>query len=93
VNPACEILIEKDWLCGRYGGTEGPRRCFSLEEKENLVAFNLFSGQLSLGDIGRRLAGEMGWDEARGFAHAKGVFLSLASQGICTPRDPPDAWD
>jgi hypothetical protein len=93
VNPACEILIEEDWLCGRYRGTENPRTCFSLEETENLAAFNLFSGQLSLGDIGRRLAEEMGWDEAKGFAHAKGLFLSLASKGICTPRDPPDAWD
>ena len=93
LNPDCEILVEENWLCGRLRGAKTSRRLFSMEEREKLVVFNLFSGQLSLGDIGQRLAEEMDWADARGIAHAKSLFLSLARHGICTPKDPPEPWD
>jgi len=45
-----------------------------------------------LGEIGQAVSQEMDWDEARGFAHARDLFLSLASRQVCIPRDapPPD---
>jgi hypothetical protein len=89
LNPACEILVEEDWVCAKHRGAGTPIKLFSLDQEANLAVFNLFGGQLSLGDIGQQLAQEMGWEPARGFDHARGLFLSLASRRVCLPKDPP----
>jgi hypothetical protein len=89
VNPAYEILVEDDCVWGRHKPTGTAFRLFSVEERENLFTFNLFNGICSLGEAGRLLSQEMGWDEAQGFSHAREFFLSLVSHLVCLPKDPP----
>ena len=90
VNPQCEIFIDQDHVCSRPRNkkTQAALKLFSME-KENLVAFNLFDGQHTLGEIGRRLSQEMGWEETAGFNHARALFLALAARMVCLPQDPP----
>ena len=89
VNPAFEIVVEEDSVCGRYEKNGKVIRLFSTEETEKLMTFNLFNGQMTLGQIGRRVAQEFGWEEARGFAHARGFFLTLVGHLVCLPENPP----
>jgi hypothetical protein len=89
VNPAYEILVEEDCVWGRYKSTGAVIRLFGLEERESLLAFNMFDGKHSLDQIGKRLAQEMDWDEARGFAHARDLFLFAANYLVCVPQGPP----
>jgi hypothetical protein len=89
VNPAYEILVQDDQVWARYRATDKVVRLFAAEEKANLVTFNLFDGRHSLGEIGKRLAKEMGWDMAQGFAHTRDLFLTLVSHLVCLPKDPP----
>lgn len=93
VNPDHEIFVDQGHVWSRCKKTEATLKLFPTE-KENLVAFDLFDGRHSLGEIGERLSQEMDWDEARGFAHARDLFLPLVSCLVCVPRDPlePDGY-
>jgi hypothetical protein len=89
LNPAYEILVEENGVWGRYRDTGALIRLFGLEEKKNLLAFNMFNGKHTLGQIGEQLAREMGWDGARGFLQARDLFLFAASWLVFVPKDPP----
>jgi hypothetical protein len=93
VNPAYEILVEEDSVWGRYKSTGATIKLFDLEERESLLAFNMFDGKHNLGQIGRQLAQEMGWPEAAGFVYAKDLFIFAAGYLICVPKDPPLSLD
>lgn len=90
VNPEYEIFVDQDHVWSKHKKTEATLRLFPTN-KENLAAFNLFNGMYSLGEIGQQLSQEMNWDEARAFAHARDLFLSLAIHLVCVPRDPFDS--
>lgn len=87
LNAGFEIYVEQDHLWARDDHAGSCFEEFPLV-KENTLTFNMFDGTRNLGEIGKRLALEMGWEEARGFAHARGLFLSLASHLVCVPRNP-----
>jgi hypothetical protein len=87
LNPDCEILVDQGYVCSRRKKTEATLKLFPAE-KENLVVFNMFNGRHDLGEIGSHLAQEMGWDDARAFAHARDLFLSMVQRAVCVPRDP-----
>jgi hypothetical protein len=89
VNPDYETFVDQGYICSRFKRTKAARRLFPME-KGNLAVFNLFNGQHSLGEIGERVSREMGWDKARGFAHARDLFLFLVSRLVCIPKDPPE---
>jgi hypothetical protein len=91
VNPAYEIVVEDDCVWGRHKRTGTAFKLFSVEERESLFTFNLFDGNYTLREAGHLLSEEMGWDEARSFAHARDLFLSLVSHLVCIPKDPPPA--
>jgi len=88
VNPDYEIYPEDDYIYCRLRGTAKTRKLFKME-KETLMTFNQFNGQHDLREIGARLACEMGWDEAEGFAYARYLFLALVDRLVCIPRAPP----
>ncbi len=92
VNPEYEIFTDQDHVWGRYKKTEATVRLFPTKA-ENLAVFNLFNGMYSLDEIGQQLSQEMDWDEARAFAHVRGLFLSLAINLVCVPRDPLDSTE
>jgi hypothetical protein len=87
VNPQYEILVEGEYVCCRAREKGETRRLFGTQ-KENVFAFNHFNGQHTLGTIGARLAQEMGWEEAQGFAHARDLFLALVERLVCVPEGP-----
>ena len=89
LNPAYEIQVEEDSVWGRHKDTGTTLRLFGLEERESLLVFNLFDGRHSLGQIGKQLAQEMGWEEVRGFLQARDLFLSVASRLVFVPKEPP----
>jgi hypothetical protein len=89
VNPDHETFVDQGHIWSKCKKTETALKLFRAE-KDNLVAFNLFDGKHTLGEIGKRLSQEMDWDEARGFAHVRDLFLSLVSRLVCVPRDPLD---
>lgn len=88
VNPDCEIFLEEGHIYSKSRKTGATLKLFPAE-KENLAAFNLFDGRHDLGEIARRLAQEMGWDEERAFAHARNLFLFLVQHVVCVPKEPP----
>jgi len=87
LHPDCETFIEQDYVWSRCKQTEVILKLFPAEQK-NMVALELFDGQHDLGEVGEHLAQEMGWERARGFAHARELFLSLVSQLVYVPKDP-----
>jgi hypothetical protein len=89
VNRAFEIHVEEDQVLGRHKESGVVLTLFSVEESERLAAFNLFDGKRTLGQVGRLLAEELGWDESRAFTEARGLFLSLVSHLVCVPKEPP----
>jgi hypothetical protein len=89
VHPDHEIFLDQGYVCSRRKRAEATSKLFPTE-KENLVAFNMFNGRYDLGQIGGRLAQEMGWDETSAFAHVRDLFLSLIERGVCVPQDPPE---
>ena len=89
VNRDYEIFVEKGHVWARYRIQEqSPIKLFSVDERASLVAFNLFDGRHSLGEIGRHLAQEMEWEGDRAFAHARDMFLSLVEPMVCLPKEP-----
>lgn len=91
VHPHYEIFVDRGDVWARYKLKEQtPLKLFSADEKENLASFNLFDGRHNLGQISSHLAREMGWDEARAFAHVRLLFLSLAQRMVCVPKGPPE---
>lgn len=90
VNPDYEIFVDQGHVWGRCKKTAAALKLFPTE-KENLVAFNLFDGRHSLGEIGEHLSQEMNWDEARGVAHVRDLFLFLVSRLVCVPGNPLDS--
>lgn len=92
LNPEYEIFVDQDYICCRARETEIARKLFQMK-RESLATFNQFTGQHNLAEIGARLAKQMGWDEARGFAYARDLFLDLVDRLVCVPRDPPDLAD
>lgn len=89
INPAGEILVQDEQVCFRTRETEAVVPLFLMEDQARLVVFNLFDGQHTLREAGARVAQEMGWEEARGFAAAREVFLFLVGRWVCAPKDPP----
>ena len=89
VNPDYETLVQEDSVWGRHKSTGATLRLFGLQERESLLVFNMFDGKHTLGQIGKRLAQDIDWDEARGFARARDLFLFAANRLVCVPQDPP----
>lgn len=89
LNPDFEIYQEEGFVCAREIKTGRVYQEF-IFQKENTFTFSLFTGEMRLDEIGKRVAKEMGWEEAKGFAHARGLFLSLVSHLVCLPNHPLD---
>jgi hypothetical protein len=89
MNPDHEIFVDQGHVWSKCEKTETTLKLFPVE-KENLAAFDLFDGRHTLGEISERLSQEMGWGEARGFAHVRDLFLSLVSRLVCVPGNPLD---
>lgn len=86
VQPVFAVYVEDEYILARHGETGNVvELCPSA--RENILALNLFNGQIGLGTAGRRLALQMEWDESRGYEHVKGLFLSLVGRLICVPRN------
>lgn len=88
LNPDCEISVDQGHAWSRSKKAGSILRLFPTA-KENTLTFDMFTGQHTLEEIGQHLAQEMGWDEARAFAQARGLFLSLVERQVCFPKDPP----
>jgi hypothetical protein len=89
MNPDYEICLEKGEVWARHKSKEmSPLRLFAVEEKENLLPFNMFNGGHTLDEITRHLAQEMDWEEAEAFAHLRDFFLSLVERAVCLPKYP-----
>lgn len=84
MNPGYEIYVEEGYLWTRNKQTSKVFKEFLLNE-ENRRTFNLFNGRNTLGEIGWQLSQEFGWEEAKAFARARGLFLSLADHQVCQP--------
>jgi len=87
VNPEYEIFVDQGHVWSRRKETQAILQLFPTAP-ENLLVFNLFNGQHSLGTIGEYLAQEMSWDAAHGFAYARNLFLFLVSHLVCVPGNP-----
>jgi hypothetical protein len=87
VNSDCEMFVDQGDVCSKSKTTETISKLLPAE-RENLVALDMFDGRHDLGEIGSHLAQEMGWDDARAFAHARDLFLSMVQRAVCVPRDP-----
>ena len=91
VNPDYEIRLDQGQVWAIYKLREQPPLAlFSMEETEKLSAFNMFNGNHTLGEIARRIAQELGEDEAAAFGHLREFFLSLAKSMVCLPREPDE---
>jgi hypothetical protein len=89
ILPVYAIYVDGERLVGRHAETSAFVE-LAPSVRENVLALNLFDGQITLGTAGRRLAQQMDWDEARGLAHVKDLFLSLVGRLVCVPRNSPE---
>lgn len=89
ILPVFAIYVDGERLVGRHAET-GVVVELAPSVRENVLALNLFDGQITLGTAGRRLAQQMDWDEARGFAHVRDLFLSWVGRLVCVPRNSPE---
>jgi len=89
VNPDYEIFVDQDFVCCRARETERTRKLFRMT-REALATFNKFTGQRDLAEIGAQLGQQMEWEEEKGLAYAKDLFLDLVDRLVCIPRDPPE---
>ena len=80
----CEILVRDGFVWGRSPSAHRPIQLFPLGSPV-VTAFNQFNGRTPLGEASVRLAQMLGWDAARSFAYARGLFLCLVMVGICRP--------
>jgi len=87
ILPTVAVYIDGERVVGRYKRTGTEIELFPAE-KENVLALNQFNGKATLATAGSRLAQQMGWDEAQGFAYVKDLFLSLVGHLVCVPRNP-----
>lgn len=88
VHRACDIFVDGDQVWSHCRET-GDRVClFPTADTASSAALGMFDGHHTLGQVGKRLAQTLDWDEARAFAHARDLFLRLAERLICLPRDP-----
>ena len=85
IVPDCKISVAGGSVWGQLPDDKRPRALFVMEP-EALFAFNLMDGQTTLGEIGRRLALELGWPAERAFAYSRGLFLHLILARVCAPR-------
>ena len=90
IAPECSISMDGGYVCARHKAAPGKLQLFPIE-RQNLLAFNLFDGRHELGDIARHVALEMGWDEPRGFAHTRELFLSLVARLVAVPGNAPES--
>lgn len=93
LNPAYEISVEAEDVLARYKPTDATVPLFTVTDTATLAAFNLFDGRHTLGEVGARLADQMDWDEAKGFAYTRDLFLRLVQDLIFVPKDAPPATD
>jgi hypothetical protein len=85
ILPTGAVYVEGERVVGRYKKT-GIKIDLFPAERESVLALNQFNGKVTLATAGNRLAQQMGWDEAQGFAYVKDLFLSLVGHLICAPR-------
>jgi len=88
VHPSCEIFVDDDAVCSRCRETDAVTRLFSVDNTARMAALGMFDGEHTLEQVGVRVAQAMDWDEDRGQACARALFVSLAERLICVPRDP-----
>ncbi len=89
VVPGWQMTLRQGQVCGRAKGKEEAVPLFAATP-ENLAAFNLFDGQHTLREAGAQVAAQLGWEEARGFRHARGLLLELVARLVCLPANPPE---
>ena len=88
VHPLCEIYVDEGSVYGRHKDVGVSVELFPLDQAEDRLTLGMFDGNHTLRQVGTRLSEAMAWDDARAFAHARDLFLSLAGRMICIPRDP-----
>ncbi len=89
LNPAYEIQVEDEQVLARHKDTGLTVPMFATDEREALMAFDLFDGQHTIEQAGALLSGHMEWDKEAGFAYARDLFLRLVEDVVCVPKDPP----
>jgi hypothetical protein len=89
ILPAFSISVEGERVVGRHKET-GVEIDLFLAEKESVLVLNQFNGKATLREVGGRLARHMGWDDARGFAYVKDLFLFLVGHLVCIPQNYVD---
>ncbi len=87
LNPEFQVQLEEDHVWSRNIQTGQMRREFPLTP-ENTVPFNFMNGENTLAQVGQLTAAQLGWDEARGLARARELFLAMAQHLFFIPRGP-----
>jgi hypothetical protein len=86
MRPDCTLWSTDDAIWGKLPDDPQSIRLFP-RQPATLCAFNAMNGRTALDAIGRKLAHEMGWEPARGFAFARGLFLHLVQLRVCVIAD------
>jgi hypothetical protein len=86
IRPDFSIHVDGDRMVARHAEKETVIDLCPAT-RENVLALNLFTGRITLGVAGRRLASQMAWPEDEGFAQVKEMFLLLVGRLMCVPRN------
>jgi len=84
IVPECRISTGDGFIWGALPKSQPPIKLFT-RDLDTLAAFNLMNGLTPLGEIGALLAQQLGWEEARAFAFARGLFLHLVKLRVSIP--------
>jgi hypothetical protein len=89
VRPVFDVFVEGERLVARHKEA-GSIIELGPATREQVMALNLLAAETRLEVAGRRMARQMGWQEERGFAYVKDLFLSLVAHLVCVPLNSPD---
>jgi hypothetical protein len=92
VCPGVEIIPEEGQVSARLPGASESVVLFPNEEA-NLLVFNRFNGENTLGQVAGELGAALAWPRERSFAHVKELFFRLVRLKVCLPANtaPPEA--
>lgn len=82
-----DIIPTEKKTSARFHGKKEHFILFDYEPP-NIFVFNRFNGLTTIGQIGKELARAMSWNDEKGFAHARDLFLHLVHLKICLPGNP-----
>lgn len=90
IEPGIFVDADENGVYARKG-EQGDLVYLFVQSPENRFIFNRINGRNPIARITAELSQEFAEDESTSFERVRGLFLSLAALGVCSPVNDPAA--